>query len=414
MSKGLNVHSEIGALKKVCVHRPGLDLVNMKAEDFERAWIHDAFYLEYAQREHDEFSNLLRGAGAEVVYMEDLLAETFDQVEGSRAEFMSKFVPEAKIENLALRQAVVEKLDSIKDNKEFVLTAMGGLYVRDLEIPHVSGSLASMDSDELKPDEMVLFPMPASYFSRDPIAVVGKGAMMNRMYWHQRNREVVFYETIMRHHPDYAGAPLWYDHNSDWHIEGGDVLNINATTLAIGISERTQTAAIDQLAKNLFWGTGESEIEQVFAIKIPHGYAYMHLDTVCTQVDYDKFTVYPGIYETLRAYRLTKGDSDGEVCIEEIEGTIQQILEMATGIDHITMIECGAGDPIEASREQWNDGSNTLAVAPGKVCVYERNVVTNDALYKAGVELLVAPSEELSRGRGGPRCMTMPFWREEI
>ena len=176
MSKGLNVHSEIGALKKVCVHRPGLDLVNMKAEDFERAWIHDAFYLEYAQREHDEFTDLLRGAGAEVVYMEDLLAETFDQVEGSRAEFMSKFIPEAKIENLALRQAVVEKLDSIKDNKEFVLTAMGGLYVRDLEIPHVGGSLAAMDSDELKPDEMVLFPMPASYFSRDPIAVVGKGA----------------------------------------------------------------------------------------------------------------------------------------------------------------------------------------------------------------------------------------------
>lgn len=100
--------------------------------------------------------------------------------------------------------------------------------------------------------------------------------------------------------------------------------------------------------------------------------------------------------------------------IEELEGTLQHILELATGMDHITMIECGGGDPIEASREQWNDGSNTLAVAPGKVCVYERNVVTNDALYKAGVELLVAPSEELSRGRGGPRCMTMPFWREEI
>ncbi len=128
----------------------------MKAEDFERAWIHDAFYLEYAQREHDEFTNLLRGA-AQVVYMEDLLAETFDQVEGSRAEFMSKFVPEAKIENLALRQAVVEKLDFIKD-KEFVLTAMGGLYVRDLEIPHVGGSLAAMDSDELKPDEIGLVP----------------------------------------------------------------------------------------------------------------------------------------------------------------------------------------------------------------------------------------------------------------
>ena len=414
MNKGLNVHSEIGALKKVCVHRPGMDLVNMKAEDFDRVWIHDAFYLDYAQKEHDQFTDLLRGAGAEVVYMEELLAETFDKVEGTRAEFMTKFMGESGISNAALRQAVVEKLDSIKDNKEFVLAAMGGLYVRDLEIPKVGGSLASMDGEELKADDMVLFPMPASYFSRDPLAVVGKGATMNRMYWNQRNREVIFYETVLRNHPDYAGSPIWYDHNSEWHIEGGDILNINAKTLAIGISERTQTAAIDELAKNMFWGSDEAEIENIYAIKIPHGYAYMHLDTVCTQVDRDKFTVYPGIYQTLRAYRLTKGDAEGEVHIEELEGTLQHILELATGMDHITMIECGGGDPIEASREQWNDGSNTLAVAPGKVCVYERNVVTNDSLYKAGVELLVAPSEELSRGRGGPRCMTMPFWREEI
>ena len=121
MSKGLNVHSEIGALKKVCVHRPGMDLVNMKAEDFDRVWIHDAFYLDYAQKEHDQFTDLLRGAGAEVVYMEELLAETFDKVEGARAEFMTKFMAEAGITNASLRQAVVEKLDSIKDNKEFSL-----------------------------------------------------------------------------------------------------------------------------------------------------------------------------------------------------------------------------------------------------------------------------------------------------
>lgn len=153
---------------------------------------------------------------------------------------------------------------------------------------------------------------------------------MNRMYWNQRNREVIFYETVLRNHPDYAGSPIWYDHNSEWHIEGGDILNINAKTLAIGISERTQTAAIDELAKNMFWGSDEAEIENIYAIKIPHGYAYMHLDTVCTQVDRDKFTVYPGIYQTLRAYRLTKGDTEGEVRIEELEGTLQHILELAT------------------------------------------------------------------------------------
>lgn len=413
MSKGICVHSEIGALKKVVVHRPGKDLVNLKAEDFERVWIHDCFYLEYAQKEHDAFTDILRSQGAEVLYMEKLVAEAMDADSTVRPAFTDAFLAESNITNPAIAQAVRERLDAVNDNYEFVLTAMGGLYLKDLDLPR-GGSLAIMDSDAIAPDEPLLFPMPSSYFSRDPLASVGHGALLNRMYWPQRNREVLFYETILKHHPDYAGAPIWYDHDSAWHIEGGDVLNINAKTLAIGISQRTEAAAIDQLAKNLFWGPEEPEIETIYAIRIPNGYAYMHLDTVCTQVDYDKFTVYPGIYQTLRVYRLTRGAAPGEIAIEEIDDTLQHILEKATGVDHIQLIECGGGDPIEASREQWNDGSNTLAVAPGKVCVYERNVVTNDALYKAGVEVLAAPSEELSRGRGGPRCMTMPFWREDI
>ena len=271
-----------------------------------------------------------------------------------------------------------------------------------------------MDNEDAKPDDLVLKPLPSSYFSRDPLASVGKGVLLHHMYWKQRDREVPFYEAIFKYHPDYAGTPIWYDHKNPWHIEGGDVLNINAHTLAIGISQRTEAAAIEELAKNLFWGSGNSEIDTVYAIKIPNGYAYMHLDTVCTMVDFDKFTVYPGIFETLRVYRLTRGDSEGMVAVQEIDDTLEHILEMATGVEKVQPIECGAGDMVEASREQWNDGSNTLAVAPGKVCVYERNVVTNDELYKNGLELLVVPSEELSRGRGGPRCMSMPFWREDI
>ena len=192
------------------------------------------------------------------------------------------------------------------------------------------------------------------------------------------------------------------------------MLNINETTLAVGISERTEAAAIDALAQNLFWGEEPSAIETVYAIKIPFGYETMHLDTVCTQIDYDKFTVYPGMYDELHAYRLRKGDNAGEVAVDELDGSLKDLLQMATGDDDIMLIECGGGDPVEASREQWNDGSNTLAIAPGKVCVYERNVVTNDELYKAGIELCVVPSEELSRGRGGPRCMSMPFARADI
>lgn len=410
----ITVHSEIGALKKVLLHRPGKELVNNKAEDFEKVWIHDCFYLDYAQKEHDAFAELLRGRGAEVVYLVDLASEALRASPKARAWFIDQLLRESGVSSPYLLQAAREKLEAAPTERALIEEAMAGYYLRDLELPKGAKTLAMLEGVETTPTSLVLKPLPAAYFTRDPMASVGHGVLTNRMYWQQRNREVILYQAIFKYHPEYAGTPLLYDHDSPWHIEGGDVLNINAKTLAVGISERTEAAAIDQLAQNLFWGDTKSEIEQIFAIKIPYGYAYMHLDTVCTQVDYDKFTVYPGIFETLRVYRLTKGDNPGEVGVEEREDTLEHILEMATGQDSIQLIECGGGDPIEASREQWNDGSNTLAIAPGVVCVYERNVVTNDALYKAGVELVVMPSEELSRGRGGPRCMSMPFAREEI
>lgn len=410
----ITVHSEIGALKKVLLHRPGKELVNNKAEDFEKVWIHDCFYLDYAQKEHDAFAELLRGRGAEVVYLVDLASEALHTSPEARAWFIDQLLRESGVSSPYLLQAAREKLEAAPTERALIEEAMAGYYLRDLELPKGAKTLAMLEGVETTPTSLVLKPLPAAYFTRDPMASVGHGVLTNRMYWQQRNREVILYQAIFKYHPEYAGTPLLYDHDSPWHIEGGDVLNINAKTLAVGISERTEAAAIDQLAQNLFWGDTKSEIEQIFAIKIPYGYAYMHLDTVCTQVDYDKFTVYPGIFETLRVYRLTKGDNPGEVGVEEREDTLEHILEMATGQDSIQLIECGGGDPIEASREQWNDGSNTLAIAPGVVCVYERNVVTNDALYKAGVELVVMPSEELSRGRGGPRCMSMPFAREEI
>ena len=133
----------------------------------------------------------------------------------------------------------------------------------------------------------------------------------------------------------------------------------------------------------------------------------MHLDTVCTQIDYDKFTVYPGMYDELHAYRLRKGDNPGEIAVDELDGSLKEILEMATGVDEVTLIECGGGDPVEASREQWNDGSNTLCIAPGVVVVYDRNYVTNQILEDSGIRVLKMPSAELSRGRGGPRCMSL-------
>ena len=197
-----------------------------------------------------------------------------------------------------------------------------------------------------------------------------------------------------------------------FHTEGGDVLNINEKTLAVGISQRTQAAAIDVMAQNIFWNS-DSKVERILAFDIPVSRAFMHLDTVFTQIDVDKFTIHPAIMGTLRVYELTAGKNPGDVNIRLIEDTLEHVLEDATGVDQVKLIPCGGGDPIAASREQWNDGSNTLCVEPGKICVYARNTVTNDVLYKEGLDLLVVPSAELSRGRGGPRCMSMPIIRAE-
>lgn len=413
-NKPIHVTSEIGNLQRVVLHRPGRELANMKAAEFEKCWIHDAFYLEYAQQEHDAFADILRENGAEVLYMEELLSEAMDLVPEARTAFLDEYLAQAPIPDPALAPLVRERLEAIEGNRELVDKALAGMRLHELELPNGPRTLAHLEGKGLAPDDFVVYSMPSSYFSRDPIASIGAGVALHRMYYNQRNREVPFYKAFLTYHPDFAGTPFWYDNHSTAHIEGGDVLNINETTLAVGVSERTEAAAIDTLARNLFWGEQSSAIETVYAIKIPFGYETMHLDTVCTQIDYDKFTVYPGMYDELHAYRLRKGDNPGEVAVDELDGSLEDILQMATGIDDIMLIECGGGDPVEASREQWNDGSNTLAIAPGKVCVYERNIVTNDALYKAGIELCVVPSEELSRGRGGPRCMSMPFARADI
>lgn len=414
MYKGLNVHSEIGTLRKVMMHRPGEEMTYFGDQEFDRVWFHDALYLKVAQKEHDAFAQLMRDEGVEVLYLEDLLGEALDAAPQARAELTDGFMSEAGLTNPAHLEAVRAKLDSIEDNHEFASKLIHGVRTAEIELPNVKNpTLAELESGDALPYHLV-DPMPSIYFSRDSFAVIGSGVSISHMYWKNRNREPLFGQVIFTYHPEYAGSPILYSHDAPYHIEGGDILNINATTLAIGLSERTEASAIDTLAQNILWGGSESLIETIYALKIPRSYAFMHLDTVFTQVDYDKFTIYPGIVSALKVYRLTRGAKPGEVRIVERDDTIENMLKEIVGVDHVKLIECGGGDRALASREQWNDGSNTMAIAPGVVAVYERNEVTNDLLYREGLRLLEVPSAELSRGRGGPRCMTMPFWREEI
>ena len=413
MTKGLHVPSEIGQLKKVCLHRPGEELLNLPPFELERLLFDDVPFLEVAQEEHDAFAQILRDQGVEVLYLEKLVAEVFDLVPEARQEFLDQYIAEAGIKGKEMPKVVREKLDSITDNLEFVKKTMAGLTKAEIEMPLVSSTtLDSLVNTESESD-LIIDPMPNLYFTRDPFAVVGNGVCLNRMYSVTRNRETLYGKYIFKYHPDYKDVSLYFRRDAAYHTEGGDVLNINEHTLAVGISQRTQAAAIDVMAQNIFWNS-DSKVDRILAFDIPNNRAMMHLDTVFTQIDVDKFTIHPAIMGTLKVYELTPGKNPGEVNIKEMVDTLEHVLEDATGVDQIKLIPCGGGDPIAAAREQWNDGSNTLCVEPGTIVVYQRNNVTNDVLYKEGLNLLVMPSAELSRGRGGPRCMSMPFQREDL
>ena len=414
--KGIHVTSEIGKLKKVCLHRPGDELLNLPPDELERLLFDDVPFLEVAQAEHDRFAEILREQGTEVLYLEQLVAEAFKAHPGAREEFLTQYIEEAGIKGQAMPGVVREYLNSIEDDLEFVKKTMAGVAKSEIDLPHASSAtlddLVSAHSD--KESDLIIDPMPNLYFTRDPFATVGNGVSLNRMYSVTRNRETLYGKYVFKYHPEYAETPLWFRRDAASHIEGGDILNLNNKALAVGISQRTTAAAIDILAQNIFWKTEGCEIEKIFAFDIPNCRAFMHLDTVFTQIDVDKFTIHPAIMGTLRVFEMTKGATKGEVDIKEHTDSLEKILEYATGVDGIKLIPCGGGDPIAAAREQWNDGSNTLCVEPGTIVVYQRNNVTNDVLYKEGLNLLVMPSAELSRGRGGPRCMSMPFQREDL
>ena len=340
MASGLYVHSEIGPLKQVLLHRPGEELLNLPPDELGRLLFDDVPFLEVAQQEHDKFAEILRGEGAEVLYLEKLVAEALDAA-GSREEFTNQWLDESGLRGTTARAAVKEFMDSITDTQAFVEKTIAGIRKNELELPTNSSSLLDdmVGHDVDGESDLLIDPMPNTYFTRDPFAIVGKGVNLNRMYSVTRNRETLYGKYLFRDHPGFNDAPLWYRRDSAYHTEGGDVLNINAHTLAIGISQLTQAAAIDALAQNMFWEKGDvCEIDTIYAFDIPSTRAFMHLDTVFTQIDVDKFTIHPGIMGTLRVFKLTKGASQGEVKIEEMNDTLEHVLSKALGLDAVKLI----------------------------------------------------------------------------
>ncbi|WP_291292643.1 arginine deiminase [Enterococcus sp.] len=400
MSKAMEIFSEIAPLKRVMLHRPGRELENLMPDYLEDLLFDDIPFLAQAQREHDYFAQVLKDHGCEVVYLEDLAAETV-RLSGCKEAFLNDFLQETKMDQ-EVRNEVRDYFLSIKDERAFIDQTMAGVTKQDLSLPkNASGSKQDYP--------FIIDPMPNLYFTRDPFAVVGHSVSLNRMFSATRRRETLYGQYIFKHHPQFSQPPVnfLYDREDPARIEGGDQLVLSKNVLAIGISQRTEMPAIEKIAETIF--SKEPSFDYVLAFDIGSERKFMHLDTVFTMIDKDKFTIHPEIEGELTLFSITK-QGQGVKIVEEKE-SLDRILCRYLDLPAVQLIRCGGDDITAAAREQWNDGSNTLAIAPGEVIVYDRNTVTNQLLKEAGIKLHQIPGSELVRGRGGPRCMSMPFVR---
>lgn len=408
MTKPIHVTSEIGKLDVVMLKRPGHEVENITPDTMPRLLFDDIPYLPMAQKEHDNFAQILRDNGTEVLYLDDLAAEAID-AGNIKETFVEKMLRESDYAKGADHDALKEFLMTL-DSKSLVNQLMIGIRKDDIDFIPTDLVSAAEDSDY----PFYMDPMPNLYFTRDPAAAIGDGLSINHMTFAARQRESMFMETIIDYHPRFAnkGLHVWRNRDHTHRIEGGDELVLSDHVLAIGVSQRTSATAIEDISRNLF---KDSNYDTVIAIKIPHNHAMMHLDTVFTMINYDQFTVHPGILGKggeIDIWTIHPG-KDGELTYEHNQD-LKAVLKKELGLSELDLIPTGNGDPIIAPREQWNDGSNTLAIAPGVVVTYDRNYVSNEILRQHGLKVLETVSSELSRGRGGPRCMSMPLVREDL
>ncbi|AEX86064.1 arginine deiminase [Marinitoga piezophila KA3] len=399
---GINVYSEVKRLRRVLLHRPGLELENMEPDLLEELLFEDIPFLKKAQQEHDYFADVLRTNGVHVEYVTDLLATSLSE-DSIKEQFVKEYLELSEVKNEYIKEALEEYLLSF-ETKEMINKIVGGVRINEFKLKKENFSTKVRLNKQF-----YLLPLPNLYFQRDPVAFVGKGIVINRMRTKARRRESLFMKYVVKYNNDFKNTPIYYDMTLPFAIEGGDVLVLTEKVLAIGISQRTDPEAVEILAKKLFFETDES-FETILAINIPKKRAYMHLDTIFTMVDTDKFLAHSQLESSLLVYVIKKG-KDGDLEVIEENKSLEEILQKYLENGQVKILKCGGEDEIAAKREQWNDGSNVLAVKPGVVIAYDRNYVTNTLLRDNGISVIEIPSSELSRGRGGPRCMSMPMNR---
>ena len=402
----IQVYSEIGKLKTVLLHRPGKELENLTPDLLERLLFDDIPYLKVAQEEHDAFAEALRNEGVEVLYIKDMVVEALQHHPEVISNFINQFIEESHIKSKYIKSAIYKYLKELPVDK-MVEKMIEGIRTNEIHVEHRSSIMDMLENEY----PFFTDPMPNILFQRDPFSSVGKGVLIHKMFTDTRERETILSEYMFLYHPRFEqkDIPRYAQRHDRYHSEGGDVLVLSNNTLAIGISKRTDPRAIEKIAEKIF--KEHEEFTTILAFNIPKTRAFMHLDTVFTQIDYGTFTIHPGIMKELTVFEIQKHDDHFKV--NKVVSTLEEILEKHLNRP-IKLIHCGGSDLITSGREQWNDGANTLAIKPGVVVVYERNHVTNDILRKEGIKTIEIPSSELSRGRGGPRCMSMPLYREPL